>query len=73
MPSKYEFEENSRRPRFLPFGGVNTSGMGSYDGIYGFKSFLHEKGVFVQAKYPFRHQLKTRQNHPFAGFSNTTE
>lgn len=39
----------------------------------GFKAFLHDKGVFVQAKYPFRHQLKTRQNHPFAGFSNTTE
>ncbi|MGE7758817.1 aldehyde dehydrogenase family protein [Peribacillus sp. NPDC097895] len=34
----------------LPFGGVNTSGMGSYHGIYGFKAFSHEKGVFVQAK-----------------------
>ncbi|WP_340371877.1 aldehyde dehydrogenase family protein [Peribacillus sp. FSL E2-0218] len=34
----------------LPFGGVNTSGIGSYHGIYGFKAFSHEKGVFVQAK-----------------------
>lgn len=34
----------------LPFGGVNTSGLGSYHGIYGFKAFSHEKGVFIQAK-----------------------
>ncbi|MFJ7753489.1 aldehyde dehydrogenase family protein [Peribacillus muralis] len=34
----------------LPFGGVNTSGIGSYHGIYGFKAFSHEKGVFVQVK-----------------------
>ncbi|MFD9625133.1 aldehyde dehydrogenase family protein [Peribacillus muralis] len=34
----------------LPFGGVNTSGIGSYHGIYGFKAFSHEKGVFVQAR-----------------------
>ena len=33
----------------LPFGGVNTSGIGSYHGVYGFKAFSHEKGVFVQA------------------------
>lgn len=34
----------------LPFGGVNTSGLGSYHGIYGYKAFSHEKGVFIQAK-----------------------
>jgi aldehyde dehydrogenase (NAD+) len=33
----------------LPFGGVNTSGIGSYHGIYGFREFSHEKGVFFQA------------------------
>ncbi|MHB9999020.1 aldehyde dehydrogenase family protein [Bacillus spizizenii] len=33
----------------LPFGGVNTSGIGSYHGVYGFKEFSHEKGVFIQA------------------------
>ncbi|AXC54990.1 aldehyde dehydrogenase family protein [Bacillus subtilis] len=33
----------------LPFGGVNTSGIGSYHGVYGFKEFSHEKGVFFQA------------------------
>ncbi|MGC2878348.1 aldehyde dehydrogenase family protein [Bacillus subtilis] len=33
----------------LPFGGVNTSGIGSYHGVYGFKELSHEKGVFIQA------------------------
>lgn len=32
----------------LPFGGVNTSGMGSYHGIYGFKTFSHERSVYYQ-------------------------
>ncbi|MFO2548771.1 aldehyde dehydrogenase family protein [Alicyclobacillus cycloheptanicus] len=34
----------------LPFGGVNTSGIGSYHGVYGFREFSHEKGVYVQPK-----------------------
>jgi coniferyl-aldehyde dehydrogenase len=34
----------------LPFGGVGPSGMGSYHGIDGFKSFSHAKAVFRQAK-----------------------
>lgn len=29
----------------LPFGGVNHSGLGSSHGIYGFKTFSHERGV----------------------------
>jgi aldehyde dehydrogenase (NAD+) len=29
----------------LPFGGVNNSGIGSSHGIYGFKSFSHERAV----------------------------
>ena len=33
----------------LPFGGVNTSGIGSYHGVYRFKEFSHEKGIFIQA------------------------
>ncbi|CAN2249309.1 aldehyde dehydrogenase family protein [Bacillus vallismortis] len=33
----------------LPFGGINTSGIGSYHGVYGFKAFSHEKGVLIQA------------------------
>lgn len=29
----------------LPFGGVNTSGMGSAHGVHGFRSFSHERAV----------------------------
>ncbi len=29
----------------LPFGGIGTSGMGSYHGIYGFETFSHLKGI----------------------------
>jgi aldehyde dehydrogenase (NAD+) len=44
----------------LPFGGVNTSGIGSSHGFYGFQSFSHEKPVLkqkngftsIQAFYP---------------------
>ena len=32
----------------LPFGGVGSSGFGSYHGIAGFKAFSHERSVFVQ-------------------------
>ncbi len=34
----------------LPFGGVGPSGIGSYHGLAGFKTFSHEKGVFYQSK-----------------------
>ena len=34
----------------LPFGGVGPSGMGSYHGIEGFKTFSHAKSVYVQPK-----------------------
>jgi coniferyl-aldehyde dehydrogenase len=34
----------------LPFGGVGPSGMGSYHGFDGFKTFSHAKAVFKQAK-----------------------
>lgn len=33
----------------LPFGGVNTSGMGSCHGIFGFKTFSHERAVVFQS------------------------
>ncbi|HSA59394.1 MAG TPA: aldehyde dehydrogenase family protein [bacterium] len=32
----------------LPFGGVGTSGMGSYHGFFGFKTFSHERAVLRQ-------------------------
>ncbi|VVT08640.1 putative coniferyl aldehyde dehydrogenase [Sphingomonas sp. EC-HK361] len=34
----------------LPFGGVGPSGMGSYHGLDGFRTFSHAKAVFKQAK-----------------------
>jgi coniferyl-aldehyde dehydrogenase len=34
----------------LPFGGIGPSGMGSYHGVDGFKTFSHAKAVFHQTK-----------------------
>lgn len=34
----------------LPFGGVGPSGMGSYHGFDGFKTFSHAKAIFKQTK-----------------------
>ncbi|MCC2978744.1 coniferyl aldehyde dehydrogenase [Sphingomonas sp. IC4-52] len=34
----------------LPFGGVGPSGMGSYHGLDGFRTFSHAKAVFQQSK-----------------------
>ncbi len=34
----------------LPFGGVGSSGMGSYHGIDGFRTFSHAKAVFRQSR-----------------------
>jgi coniferyl-aldehyde dehydrogenase len=35
----------------LPFGGVGPSGMGSYHGRDGFRTFSHAKSVFKQARF----------------------
>ena len=34
----------------LPFGGIGASGMGAYHGEFGFQTFSHRKGVFVQSR-----------------------
>lgn len=34
----------------LPFGGVGPSGMGSYHGHDGFKTFSHAKAIYTQSK-----------------------
>ncbi len=34
----------------LPFGGVGASGMGSYHGHFGFRTFSHERAVLVQKR-----------------------
>ncbi len=35
----------------LPFGGVGHSGMGSYHGEFGFKTFSHERSVMKQGRF----------------------
>lgn len=35
----------------LPFGGIGASGMGSYHGYEGFRTFSHAKGVFTQSRF----------------------
>jgi coniferyl-aldehyde dehydrogenase len=35
----------------LPFGGVGSSGMGSYHGFDGFLTFSKKKGVFLQSRF----------------------
>jgi coniferyl-aldehyde dehydrogenase len=42
----------------LPFGGVGASGMGAYHGEYGFQTFSHRKGVFLQSRYNLAHLLR---------------
>jgi coniferyl-aldehyde dehydrogenase len=37
----------------LPFGGIGPSGMGSYHGIDGFRTFSHAKAVYRQGKLDF--------------------
>jgi coniferyl-aldehyde dehydrogenase len=37
----------------LPFGGVGPSGMGSYHGIEGFRTFSHAKSIYRQTKLNF--------------------
>lgn len=37
----------------LPFGGVNSSGMGSCHGFFGFKTFSHERAVLFQSAIDF--------------------
>jgi coniferyl-aldehyde dehydrogenase len=50
----------------LPFGGVGASGMGSYHGLEGFRSFSHAKGVFDQKKWNAGNLLRP----PFGGLAN---
>ena len=35
----------------LPFGGVGASGIGAYHGEAGFRTFSHQKSVFVQPRF----------------------
>jgi coniferyl-aldehyde dehydrogenase len=35
----------------LPFGGIGPSGVGAYHGEFGFQTFSHRKGVFLQSRF----------------------
>jgi aldehyde dehydrogenase (NAD+) len=35
----------------VPFGGVGMSGTGNYHGVYGFKTFSHERNVMRQGAF----------------------
>jgi coniferyl-aldehyde dehydrogenase len=35
----------------LPFGGIGPSGMGSYHGGFGFKSFSHARSILKQTRF----------------------
>jgi coniferyl-aldehyde dehydrogenase len=42
----------------LPFGGVGASGMGSYHGIEGFRTFSHAKGIYDQGRWNLSNMLQ---------------
>jgi len=42
----------------LPFGGVGASGLGAYHGEFGFQTFSHRKGVFLQSRMDFTRLLR---------------
>jgi coniferyl-aldehyde dehydrogenase len=49
----------------LPFGGVGTSGMGSYHGKKGFESFSHMKSILqVKGRFGIRKWMGTALAHP---------
>jgi coniferyl-aldehyde dehydrogenase len=35
----------------LPFGGIGASGIGAYHGEFGFQTFSHRRGVFLQSRF----------------------
>jgi coniferyl-aldehyde dehydrogenase len=49
----------------LPFGGVGPSGMGSYHGIDGFKTFSHAKGILHQTGFEVIKMLRPPYDKTF--------
>ncbi len=52
----------------LPFGGVGPSGMGSYHGRDGFKTFSHAKAIFSQAKMDIGAMMRPPYGEKFQKF-----
>jgi len=42
----------------LPFGGIGASGLGAYHGEFGFQTFSHRKGVFLQSRIDLTRLLR---------------
>jgi coniferyl-aldehyde dehydrogenase len=51
----------------LPFGGVDASGMGAYNGVEGFRTLSHAKGIFEQGHWNFIELLRA----PFGSRADT--
>lgn len=56
---------------YLPFGGVNGSGIGSYHGHQGFKTFSHEKSVLKVNKTSFLSVIMPPYSRPWFRWLNT--
>ena len=52
----------------LPFGGIGSSGMGSYHGVEGFRSMSHAKGTFVTGRWNMSSLLVKPPFGPIANF-----
>ena len=50
----------------LPFGGIGASGIGAYHGEFGFQTFSHRKGVFLQSRFNSAWMLRP----PFGKLAN---
>jgi aldehyde dehydrogenase (NAD+) len=57
---------------FIPFGGLGSSGYGSYDGKFSFEAFTH---VFATVYRPIGSMwdLNNLRCHPYAGFKGIIE
>jgi len=56
-----------KAPPGLPFGGVGNSGMGQYNGKFGFLTFSKQKGVFFQSRLAMLGMLRP----PYGKLINT--
>jgi coniferyl-aldehyde dehydrogenase len=54
-------------PPGLPFGGVGSSGMGQYNGHFGFLTFSKQKGVFFQSRLAMLGMMRP----PYGKLANT--
>jgi acyl-CoA reductase-like NAD-dependent aldehyde dehydrogenase len=56
-----------KAPPGLPFGGVGNSGMGQYNGRFGFLTFSKQKAVFFQSRLATLGMMRP----PYGKFADT--